>query len=83
MQAILTVLPDGAGVVLQLEKRCYYPLTKSGVLLWHLYDNGAAVADDGLVAALVARYRVDDATARRDVTAFVERLVAEKILLPA
>jgi hypothetical protein len=80
--ALMTELPDGTGVVVHLEKRCYYPLSQSGVVLWRLYDAGA-VDDEALVRALLARYRVDDSTARRDVAGFVERLIAEKILEPA
>jgi hypothetical protein len=80
---VCTALPDGTGVVVHLEKRCYYPLSKSGVLLWQLYDNSAVVDDDDLVRALLARYCVDESVARRDVAAFVDRLVAEKILEPA
>ncbi len=81
--ALLTELPDGTGVVVHLEKRVYYPLTKSGVLLWRLFDDAKAASDDDLVRALLARYRIDEATARADVAAFVQRLVAEGILVDA
>ena len=81
--ALLTVLPDGTGVVVHLDQRCYYPLSKSGVVLWHLYDDCGDVDDEALVRALLGRYRIDESTARRDVAAFVERLVTEKILEPA
>lgn len=79
--ALLSELPDGTGVVLQLQNRCYYPLSASGVLLWHLYDGDRAVDDDALVACLRQRYGIDDVVARRDVDAFVARLVGEKILV--
>ncbi len=78
--ALLTELPDGTGVVVHLEKRCYYPLSRTGVLLWHLYDSDARLDDNALVQALLARFAVDEATARLDVEAFVGRLVAEDIL---
>ena len=82
-QVLLTELPDGTGVVVHLDKRCYYPLSRSGVLLWRLFDGEQAVDDDVLVAALVERYRIDVATARRDVQAFVARLAGEGILVDA
>jgi hypothetical protein len=82
-EALCTVLPDGTGVVLHLDKRCYYPLSRSGVLLWALYDDQRSVEIDELEAALVQRYRIDRETARRDVAAFVDRLVAEDILVVA
>jgi hypothetical protein len=80
-EALCTALPDGTGVVLHLEKRCYYPLSKSGLLLWGLFDDQRIVSTDELADALVARYRIDPAVARRDVDAFVDRLVAEDILV--
>jgi hypothetical protein len=79
-QVLLTELPDGTGVVVHLDKRCYYPLSRSGVFLWHRFDDGVAIDDRTLVAALVERYRVDESIARRDVHAFVTRLVDEGIL---
>jgi len=80
-EALCTALPDGTGVVLHLDKRCYYPLSKSGVVLWGLFDGEAIVDEDALADALVARYRIDREVARRDVVAFVTRLVAEDILV--
>ncbi len=77
------MLPDGTGVVLHLDKRCYYPLSRSGVMLWALFDNQRVVDDDDLVSALVERYRINHETARQDVAVFVERLVAEAILVVA
>ena len=78
---LLSELPDGSGVVVHLDKRAYYPLTRTGVVLWHLYDDDRACSDDDLVAALRARYRVDEGVARSDVRAFVQRLVDEGILV--
>lgn len=83
LEALCTVLPDGTGVVLHLEKRCYYPLSRSGVVLWALFDDERIVDDDELVSALVTRYRIDRDTARHDVAAFVDRLIAEDILIVA
>jgi hypothetical protein len=79
--ALCTTLPDGTGVVLHLEKRCYYPLSKSGVFLWGMFDGSRVVDVDELSAALVARYGIPLERARVDVATFVERLVAERILV--
>ncbi|MDP2340161.1 MAG: PqqD family protein [Deltaproteobacteria bacterium] len=80
-EALFSELPDGTGVVLHLDKRVYYPLSKTGVLLWHLYDVEEGVDDERLVSCLVQRFAIDEATARADVDAFVERLVNEEILI--
>jgi hypothetical protein len=79
-EALCTALPDGTGVVLHLDKRCYYPLSKSGLVLWSLFDGEQVVDDAALADALVARYHIDREVARRDIEAFVARLVAEDIL---
>ena len=79
-EALLTELPDRSGVVLHLDKRCYYPLSSSGVLLWRWFDDGKVVDDDALSAFLVERFKISDDVARRDVQAFVDRLVSESIL---
>jgi len=76
---LLSELPDGTAVVVHLDKRAYSPLSKTGVLLWHLYDAGP-VDDDALVTCLLHRFAVDEATARNDVAAFVRRMVDEGIL---
>jgi hypothetical protein len=81
-EALCTALPDGTGVVLHLDKRCYYPLSKSGLFLWALFDGDAVVDSAALAKALVARYGITDDVAAKDVDAFVNRLVAEAILTP-
>lgn len=80
-EALCTALPDGTGVVLHLDKRCYYPLSKSGLVLWALFDDQRVVSGEALAEALVVRYRIELEIARRDVDAFAARLVAEDILV--
>ncbi len=82
-EVLCTTLPDGTGVVLHLDKSQYYPLSKSGVLLWAMFDDARVVDEGALADALVARYAIDVDVARRDVAAFVARLVDEGILVGA
>ena len=79
--ALLSELEDGSGVVVHLQRRRYHPLSKSGVHLWHAFDGGVDVDVDGLVVRLTQRYAIDEATARRDVVAFVDQLTRAEILL--
>ena len=81
-EALCTAMPDGSGVVLHLDKRCYYPLSKSGLFLWGLFDGGAVVDAGALADALVGRYGITKEVAAKDVDAFVTRLVDEAILVP-
>ena len=79
--ALLTVLADGAGVVVQLDNRKYYPLSSSGVRLWRLYDDDKDVDDDDLVLFLLRHFVVEEGRARADVDAFVDRLTSAGILV--
>lgn len=47
-------------------------LNESGVLLWKVLEKGADM--DALVKALTSEYAVDEAVARADVEAFLQKL---------
>ena len=55
-------------------------LSESGHLLWQRLSTDAT--EDELVSALLAEYDVDEATARADVSAFVEKLKTVGLLEP-
>lgn len=48
-------------------------LNETGKLLWELLQQD--VAEDALVSAITAEYEVDEATARADVSRFLDSLV--------
>lgn len=53
-------------------------LNDTGRVLWDKLEGGCEC--DDLVAALLAEYDVDEATARADVNAFVEKLKGAKVI---
>lgn len=68
------VLPSGD----ELDLSIMITLNDTGRFLWERLEKGAEV--DDLVAALLAEYEVDEATARAGVAAFVEKLEANDLL---
>ncbi|PXY37840.1 PqqD family protein [Prauserella flavalba] len=65
-------------IVLSLATSRYFAITGVGTRLFELLAEETSV--DALVGTIVAEYDVDDATARRDVEAFVERLRDARLL---
>ena len=53
-------------------------VTETGALLWQQLQQECTL--DGLVAAILAEYDVDEATARQDVQAFLEQLAGLELL---
>ena len=62
------VLPVGGG----LDLNMMITLNDTGAFLWEKLQ--AEIDEDGLVAALLAEYDVDQETARKSVQAFVAKL---------
>lgn len=68
------VLPSGD----ELDLSIMITLNDTGRFLWERLEKGAEA--DELVAALLAEYDVDEATARAGVDAFVAKLEANDLL---
>lgn len=69
---------DDEVVILDLGQGEYFSLGAVGATVWELVQNGATL--DDAVSGVVARYEVDEATARGDVGALVADLVAAGLL---
>lgn len=65
-------------VVLDLASSTYFSTNATGTLLWQLLASGTDRAD--LVRALIERFAVDQATAERDVDAFLADLERAQLL---
>jgi hypothetical protein len=77
---ILTELGDGMGVLLHLGTKFYYTLNATGVTAWKALDAGATRED---VADAIARaFRVDSATAARDVEPILTEMLDEGLIAP-
>ena len=79
-QCLLTTLPDGTGVVLNVATRRYVAVNATGVCVWQALEQGPRSADE-LAAAVSARFEVDVDVARRDVLEFVAALEGERAVI--
>jgi hypothetical protein len=68
----------GETIVLDLPSSQYFAITGIGSRLFQLLAEEQTL--DDLVSAIVAEYDVDEPTARRDVTTFVDRLHEAQLL---
>jgi len=68
----------GETIVLDLPSSQYFAITGIGSRVFELLTEERSL--DDLVAAVLAEYDVDEATARRDVETFVDRLRTAKLL---
>ena len=71
---VFTPLDDGTGVLLNLETRVYYTLNRTGTLVWQELEHANPSVLDDLILATCNRFEVDQANARREITAFVSQL---------
>ena len=77
---MLTTLPDGSGVLLNVQTRRYVAINATGVCVWQALGRGPQSADD-LAAVVATRFEVDVETARRDALEFVAALQLERAVI--
>jgi hypothetical protein len=65
-------------VVIDVRRGVYFSLNEVGSFVWQEVVAGASL--DAVVAAVVAAFAVADTTARNDVEALVEELVAARLV---
>jgi hypothetical protein len=70
---------DGEAIVINVVTGRYYDLEGTGALAWTLLTAGASV--DEAADALSQRFEVDVETARGDLEALVQRLLAEELIV--
>ena len=76
-RCILTEMPDGTGVVLQLTTKFYYTLNRTAVALWKSLREDEARSVDALATDLALRFEVTAEQARDDVTPLLDELERE------
>ncbi|MCU0760466.1 MAG: PqqD family protein [Steroidobacteraceae bacterium] len=79
--AVVSEVIDGELVVMNLATGNYFSSAGTGAHLWALLEDGAS--EESLVAALVARFEVEGATAQADVSRFVAELLAASLVREA
>lgn len=72
---------DDEAIVINTATGRYYDLEGSGADIWALLADGISVSE--AAAILAGRYDVEHDEAAADISSFIERLVAEKLVLEA
>ncbi len=81
-RVILTEMPDGKGVLLDMETKFYFELNVTGVFVWKQFGNRSKLGSE-LLAALVAEFEVDEATGGADLAELFADLAANKLVVVA
>jgi hypothetical protein len=68
-------------MVIHFDTGAYYNLQVSALTVWERLVNGASL--DDLVAAVTRAYRGDPEEIRRTVTAFLDELIREELVVPS
>ena len=73
-EPVFTALPDGTGVLLNLETLLYFALNKTGAALWLEIDRTGSATLEDLVQTICERFEVDAGSAEAEVGRFIARL---------
>ncbi|MFN2609329.1 MAG: PqqD family protein, partial [Actinomycetota bacterium] len=65
-------------VALDVARSSYIGINKTGAVLWPLLAKGAD--EDERVAAVVAKFDIDEPTARADIASFIDGLMQRELL---
>lgn len=70
---------DDEIVMMSVERGCYYSLDLSATRIWELLEEPTTLRS--LCEQLVKEYEIDPETCRRDVVAFLDKLMEQEIVL--
>ena len=79
-RTVFTPLEDGTGVLLNVDNLLYYTINRTGVALWRQIETSEFSMVEDLVDRVCERFEIDRDSARRETSAFLERLKELKIL---
>jgi hypothetical protein len=79
-RCLLTELNDGTGVLLHLDTKFYFTLNASAVAAWKALELTPRSASE-LARGLAEEFEVDRDQALLDLSALIDRLVAEGLLV--
>ena len=82
-QTVFTPLPDGTGVLLNLDTLLYYSLNRTGSILWQQIEARNTLTLDDLLRWVCERFDADEVSARPLVSEFVEKLAEFKMIRTA
>ena len=76
---VFTQLDDGEAVLLSLKTRQYYTLNETGTQIWDLFKQDRSL--DEIASALMETYDVDQEAAKEHISAFLEALHREGLVV--
>lgn len=80
LPAVISEVIDGEAVIINLDTGSYYSVVGAGAVVWNAIDRGIPVAD--LADLLTGAFADAPGTVADDVTAFLDQLVAESLVVP-
>jgi hypothetical protein len=72
--SVFTALPDGTGVLRNLETLLYFSLNRTGAMVWQDIDQAETSELEHLVRATCERFDVDQSSASEGIQGFVNQL---------
>ena len=72
--SVFTALPDGTGVLLNVETLLYFSLNRTGAILWQEIDQAETSELEHLVRSTCERFDVDQSSASEGIQGFVNQL---------
>ena len=72
--SVFTALPDGTGVLLNLETLLYFSLNRTGATLWQEIERADTTELEQLVHRACEQFEVDQTLAHKEISDFVEQL---------
>jgi hypothetical protein len=72
--SVFTALPDGTGVLLNLETLLYFSLNRTGAMVWRDIDQGETSELKQLVRSTCERFDVDQDSANEGIQGFINEL---------
>lgn len=72
--SVFTALPDGTGVLLNLETLLYFSLNRTGAMVWLDIDQAETSELEHLVRSTCERFDVDQNSASEGIQGFINEL---------
>jgi len=77
---VFTALPDGTGVLLNIETLLYFGLNRTGAAIWREIDQTGTAALEDVVHSICERFDVDPGSAKGQIGRYLEELARLRLV---
>lgn len=70
---------DGEVVMMNIETGAYASMNDTGKAIWNLLEQPVSI--DAVIEALVREYNISAEQCAKDITPFIEKMIAQKIVV--